>query len=184
MRFIQEQDANRLLATVEALLIQHEAENNLLLGLLNRIADGEDLGASFGYGEQDGEIKVVFLKTKGERLIFSHGWLCHGEDAERLARFVQTLTSDLPGVIGPTVQAKQFAYAWQQLSGKRIELHMNQFIYQLERVNDTGTAKGQIQAACAADFSLLRDWFIQFGKDVGEKITEGRADATIGRLIA
>jgi uncharacterized protein len=186
MRFIQEQDASHLLAAVEGLLVQHEAENNLLLGLLSRIADGEDMGAVFGYGEQDGEIRTVFLKTKGERLIISHGWLWQeaDTDTERLARFVQTLTPDLPGVIGPIVQAKQFANAWQQLSGKQTELHMNQFIYQLEHVKDTGNAKGEIQAARSADFSLLRDWLIQFGEELGERRTIEQADRIIGRLIS
>ncbi|SNZ04324.1 hypothetical protein SAMN05421503_0607 [Terribacillus aidingensis] len=184
MRFIQEHDASRLLAAVESQFVQHEAENNLLLGLLSRIGDGEDMGASFGYGEQDGEIRTVFLHTKGERLILSHGWLWQETDAERLAQFVQTLSPDLPGVIGPIVQAKQFARAWQQLSGKQTELHMNQFIYQLEYVKDTGNAKGKIQAARPADFSLLRDWLLQFGKELGEKGIEERADRIIGRLIS
>jgi uncharacterized protein len=184
MRFIQEHDASRLLAAVEPLLVQHEAENNLLLGLLSRIADGEDMEASFGYGEKDGEIRTVFLHTKGERLILSHGLLWQEADAVRLAEFVQTLTPDLPGVIGPIVQAKQFAHAWQQLSGKQSELHMNQFIYQLNYVENTGKAKGEIQVARSADFILLRDWLIRFGKELGEKRTEEQADATIRRLIS
>ncbi|QXE01210.1 GNAT family N-acetyltransferase [Terribacillus sp. DMT04] len=184
MRFIQEHDASRLLAAVEALLLQHEAANNLLLGLLRRIADGEDMSASFGYGEQAGEIRTVFLVIKGERLIISHGLLWQETDAERLAAFVQTLTPDLPGVIGPIVQAKQFAHAWHQLSGKQSELHMNQFIYQLNYVENTGKAKGEIQVARSADFTLLRDWLIRFGKELGEKRTEEQADATIGRLIS
>lgn len=184
MRFILEQDVNQLLSITEPILLKHEAENNLLLGLLGRMAEGEDMGSVFGYGQDDDGIRTVFLHTKGNRIILSHETVWTDEEAAELAQLVQTLTPDLPGVIGPVEQANQFARAWQRLNGKQIKVHMNQFIYQLDKVKDEGSARGQMRAAQNADFALLRDWLIRFGKVTGEHMTEERADAVIGRMIA
>lgn len=184
MRFILEQDVNQLLSITEPILLKHEAENNLLLGLLGRMAEGEDMGSVFGYGEDHDGIRTVFLHTKGNRIILSHETVWTDEEAVELAQLVQTLTPDLPGVIGPVQQANQFARAWQRLNGKQIKVHMNQFIYQLDKVKDAGSARGHMRAAHNADFALLRDWLIRFGKVTGEHMTEERADMVIGRMIA
>lgn len=184
MRFIQEQDVHQLLAKTESVLLKREAENNLLLGLLARMADGEDMGSVFGYGEDHDGIQSVFLNTKGNRIILSDGADWTDEEAAQLAGLVQTLTPDLPGVIGPVKQAKQFARAWQQLNDKQINVHMNQFIYQLDKVEEAGAAIGKMREANNEDFAQLRDWLIRFGKVTGEHMTEERADTVIGRLIA
>ncbi|PAF23403.1 hypothetical protein CHH49_02275 [Terribacillus saccharophilus] len=183
MRFILEQDVNRLLVKAESFLLKHEAENNLLLGLLGRMAEGEDMGSVFGYGEDHDRIRIVFLHTKGNRIILSHDTVWTDEEAAELAHLVQTLTPNLPGVIGPVQQANQFARAWQQLYGKQIKVHMNQFIYQLDTVKDAGVARGEMRAANNDDFTLLRDWLVRFGEVTGEDMTEERADIVIGRLI-
>ncbi|PAD22501.1 GNAT family N-acetyltransferase [Terribacillus saccharophilus] len=183
MRFILEQDVNRLLVKAESFLLKHEAENNLLLGLLGRMAEGEDMGSVFGYGEDYDRIRIVFLHTKGNRIILSHDTVWTDEEAAELAHLVQTLTPNLPGVIGPVQQANQFARAWQQLYGKQIKVHMNQFIYQLDTVKDAGVARGEMRAANNDDFTLLRDWLVRFGEVTGEDMTEERADIVIGRLI-
>ncbi|MFJ6412648.1 GNAT family N-acetyltransferase [Terribacillus saccharophilus] len=184
MHFILEQDVNRLLVKAESVLLKHEAENNLLLGLLGRMAGGDDMGSVFGYGEDHDSIRTVFLHTKGNRIILSHETVWTDEEAAELAQLVQTLTPDLPGVIGPVQQANQFARAWQKLYGKQIEVHMNQFIYQLDTVKDTGAARGEMRAANNDDFSLLRDWLVRFGEVTGEHMTEDRAGTVIGRMIA
>ncbi|PAE18069.1 hypothetical protein CHH91_00765 [Virgibacillus sp. 7505] len=184
MRFIQEQDVHRLLEKAESFLLEREAENNLLLGLLGRMAEGEDMGSVFGYGEDNDGIRLVFLNTKGNRIILSDGAVWTEEEAAQLAELVQTLTPDLPGVIGPVKQANQFAGAWQQLNETQVKVHMNQFIYQLDKVTDISTARGEMRAAVNDDFVLLRDWLMQFGKVTGEHMTEERADTVIGRLIA
>lgn len=184
MRFIQEHDVHRLLSKAESVLLKHEAENNLLLGLLGRMAEGEDMGSVFGYGENHDGIQIVFLITRGNRIILSHVAVWTDEEAAQLAELLQTLTPDLPGVIGPVKQAHQFAQAWQQLNEKQIKVHMNQFIYQLDKVEDAGAARGEMRVASNDDFKLLRDWLIQFGKVTGEHMTEERADAVISRMIA
>ncbi|MFS0561603.1 GNAT family N-acetyltransferase [Terribacillus sp. 179-K 1B1 HS] len=184
MRFVQEHDVNRLLAKAESLLLEHEAENNLLLGLFGRLAEGEDMGAKFGYGEDDRGIRTVFLHTKGNRIILSHNTVWKDGDAVELAQLVNAWTPDLPGVIGPEKQARQFAQVWHKLYGKQIRIHMNQFIYRLDRVTDAGAAKGEMRAANKDDFTLLRDWLIRFGKSTGEDMTVERASTVIGRLIA
>ncbi|MFP7169791.1 GNAT family N-acetyltransferase [Terribacillus sp. 7520-G] len=183
MRFVQEHDVHRLLAKAEQSLLQHEAENNLLLGLLGRVADGEDMGSIFGYGEDDHGICTVFLHTKGNRIILSHDTVWKDEEAAQLAGFVNTLTPDLPGVIGPVEQANQFARVWSRLYEKQMKVHMNQFIYQLDQVEDAGAAAGEMRLAGKEDFLLLRDWLVQFGKATGEDMTEERANTVIGRMI-
>ncbi|MFP7479886.1 GNAT family N-acetyltransferase [Terribacillus saccharophilus] len=183
MRFIQDHNVHQLLAKAESFLLEREAENNLLLGLLGRMAEGEDMGSIFGRGEDQDGIRTVFLVTKGNRIILSDGTDWTDEEAVQLAELVQSFIPDLPGVIGPVKQANQFAQAWQQKSGKLIKVHMNQFIYQLDKVEDAGAARGVIRAAANDDFSLLRDWLIRFGKVTGENMTEERAAAVIGRLI-
>lgn len=184
MRFILKQDVNELLSITEPILLKHEAENNLLLGLLGRMAEGGDMESVFGYGKDHDGIRTVFLHTKGNRIILSHETVWTDEEAAELAQLVQALSPDLPGVIGPVQQANQFARAWQRLYGKQSKVHMNQFIYRLDKVKDTGSARGQMRAANNADFALLRDWLIRFGKVTGEHMTEERADAVIGRMIA
>lgn len=184
MRFVLEHDVHHLLAKAESLLVAHEAENNLLLGLLGRLAAGEDMGALFGYGEDDRGNRVFFLHTKGNRIILSHNIIWNDEDAVQLAQLVNAWAPDLPGVIGPEKQATQFARVWHKLYRKQIRIHMNQFIYRLDRVKDAGAAKGGMRAADKDDFTLLRDWLIRFGKKTGEDMTEERASTVIGRLIA
>ncbi|MBT2215245.1 GNAT family N-acetyltransferase [Virgibacillus dakarensis] len=169
---------------IEPLLMQKEACNNLMLGIIQRLLDdpeGEEYGY-LGYVEQDHKVVFAFMQTP-------KNWIL--ADASNVdERVVQTITQFLfnrhihiPSIIGPEKVATMFVKQWEQLRGLKATIHMEQLIYQLDNVNTVPIAEGELIPASETDHDLIAQWLVQFGIEANEHISEEHANKAAAKFI-
>lgn len=117
-------------------LLEREAENNLLLGILDAIRDdphrwGDENPVLTSVLEDD-QIKLIAIRTPPFNQVLSYT-----DDLGSLDVLVDTLnknSTELPGVLGPKKCVKKFTKLW--CKGKNLEAHLdaNERIYRLTKV--------------------------------------------------
>jgi predicted GNAT family acetyltransferase len=167
---------------VQDYLLQHEAEHNLLLGVLysllhfpERYSEPPYLAVCTtcgfaGSAAARGQILAVALCTPPFKLVLSKA-----VDLEAVTLIAQDLQNDvgaLPGVSGLVAEVETFLQAWQNLTKQPFRRMMEMRIYQLTQVNSVARVEGHLRQATAADRPLLLDWFTAFGSEIKDVLRE------------
>lgn len=148
-------------------LLQHQAEHNLLLGILHTLLHYPEryLAAPYlAFVKGKSNILAIAIRTPPRKLILSKA-----ENLNALALFAQDLqdNQELTGVSGLTAEVETFLQAWQTLTGKSYQQTRAMRIHQLTQVEEVAKARGCLRPATDADRSLLLDWFTAFVSEVG-----------------
>jgi GNAT superfamily N-acetyltransferase len=191
-------------------LLRHEAEHNLILGLVGALQRQSVSPAAppappyLAILEEGGEVLAVALRTPYHRLVLSRispgvGPPAGPPDAppegvdrvaeEALEQLVADLAGhipDLSGVLGPPALAEAFARRWVERRGRRARRGMATRIFQLDAVTPPPAVAGALRPATEADLDLLVSWVAAFTRDIGEREArdEARARAGVSRTIA
>jgi uncharacterized protein len=140
-------------------LMELEAENNLLLGLAERLATKTIKTPVFLAGRST-QGESYFLQTDPTRnLILSTGWTDRG--IQDLSQFLKAKTAKLPGVVGPKPWAESFAKLW---SGQPRRT-MDQRIYKLDQLAQRPSTSGHFEQAGPADHDLVVNWAAEFHRE-------------------
>ena len=159
MRVELRDDPAAFLQEVEPLLLADEARHNLMLGLAGTLRDEPALYPDFRlYAVLDGgELVGAALRTLPYTLV-----LARPRDPGALQARAEAIDEELPGVVGATPEAEQFAEAWSARTGVRPETVFEQGIYALTQVIPVRPAAGAMRTAGAADRPLVVDWWQAF----------------------
>jgi len=167
-RVIRYRDPANFAARATAWLVEHEAENNLLLGLLPSLISGQHTFEEPLYLatiEANEEIVGCAFRTPPFHLGLTP-MPATAHDA--LVADVAAEFSGLPGVIGPPVTAQAVAETWVAAHGGQARLAMQQGIYELENVTfPANMPAGATRIADPADAPLLYAWAQAFVEDTG-----------------
>lgn len=148
-------------------LLQHEAQNNLMIGLAWRLAQQKPAVAqTMPYAAAvhvEGDLRVVAFLPSGRNLLLAVS------DTKPMDADLHLLADDmghagltLPGIHGVTDAVDRFISLWTQVSGQHLRFDMRQCIYQLERVKPvTGVSSHMIRAA-QKHYDLLVRWMTSF----------------------
>ena len=156
-------DAGAFLDRVGGFLVRHEAENNLLFGILGAlrrdasISDGPPLLADVREGD---DIVAVAIRTPPRNLVLSECDVPAAVDA-----LVDDLVADgdaLPGALGPVEAIRQFAGRWTVATGQPHRRQFSERAFRLTRVIPPPPPPGEMRLAVAADLRLLVDWLLAF----------------------
>lgn len=149
-------------------LLAHEAENNLMIGVITQLAAGNDSFMTPGArpllcAVQDGTAVVAAGMMTPP---FNLG-LTRAPDAaiEYLACHLHERNISLPGVGGPSRSVEVFSAAWSHLTGRPMHRNKALRIYQLDRVTGTSRAPGTLCQASPADLGLIIEWSGAFCAD-------------------
>jgi predicted GNAT family acetyltransferase len=159
-------DAGQFLERVQPFLVRREAEHCLILGLLDGLRSGEQIGDApplMVSVEERGEVAGVVLRTPPHNLILS--WIGDDSTLDTIARELHAAGGVLPGVNGSADIAQKFASRWSELSGCSYRVQMAQRIYQLSRVINESRAAGRLREPTLSDEALLREWRAAFSID-------------------
>jgi uncharacterized protein len=140
-----------------------EAVNNLLLGILVRLAADHYQEKAFMATIQRGnsiDLAGLYLRIN---LILSHGKVA---TITALAEELLSGGWDIPGVVGPSDLVDSFTSFWTECRGCSPSLWVQQRIFRLNQVVPPSGVPGVPRLAKASDISLLAEWDRQFGKDV------------------
>jgi predicted GNAT family acetyltransferase len=184
-------------------LLRHEAEHNLILGLLGGLLrqptppEAPPEASPFqAILEESGEVLAVALRTPYHRLLLSRVDPPAGApDAapelvevvvEHLVASVAGHLPDLSGVTAPAALAEAFARRWAVSKGRRERRSMAMRIFQLDAVTPAPAVAGALRPATEAELDLLVRWVADFTRDIGGQGEEDAARARLGvsRTIA
>jgi len=178
MRVTRYTDVAAFAARVEPFLAAHEAEHNLLLGLLSTLQSNpgfypEYLLALVTKGDEgapyadNAEPACVAIQTPPFNVALS--LLAREADAEAvmaaLARDLRTDHATLPGVTAPKALAPIFAWHWQAASGQAYEVAVEERIYKLTAARPVAGVSGVFRRATPDDRILLIAWMQAFGDE-------------------
>ena len=168
-RFRRFDDAAAYAARVRPFLLAAEAENNVLIGILNRLVAGDHdygepilLGAVERVGGSSDVVGCVW-RTPPYKL----GMTRLPETAVSVAASgVHQVETKLEGLLGPVDTVSRFAGAWMELTGATFSEGMRQGVYQLDRViPPVRKAPGAMVSAREGDLPLVVDWGHAFRRD-------------------
>lgn len=173
-RFRYYDDAKAFKAVAWPHLLQREAENNLMIGIVGRLADGaspEAVGGTdrpgFWAMEENGQLVAAAAVTPPHRLILTRmTWAAVDFLVAELAR--QGLA--LPGILGPKNTAEQFARSWTQARSQQVRQDHLLRIYQIKRVLPVAEVPGRMVVAGPRDLDLILRWNTAFSRDAGLQI--------------
>ncbi len=135
MNITRYSDAGAFGEMVLPFLLQHEAENNLMIGIILRLADGTgkwgDEPPLLCAVEENGAVVGAMTQTPPYNVIFSR---MHEAAVAAAARQFAGWENTIPGVIGPSAVVSYFAQSWSAITGMRAELAQGEGVYQLDRV--------------------------------------------------
>jgi len=187
MDFRQFDDAREFCALAEELLLRSEAENGLLLGIAERLAEqsGVDWAESCCLPllcgvEKGGRLIAAAVMTPPHRLIVTP---MSAEAAGALARGLHDRQIGVPGVVGPGDAPGRFAEAWSTLIGQPASPGRSLREYWTDRVDlSAASAPGRFQAATMGDSDLVLRWTAAFWCEVGEQ-TPGQPQTMRRRIL-
>jgi len=170
MELIPYYDAAAFRTDVLPFLLEHEVENNLMVSIIIRLADGTarwgDEPARLYLVRDGGVIVAAAAQTPPYNLILT-------EATPKITQFLaeQLQHLPLPGVLGPRADVERFARFWQERTGRSAQLAMSQRIYRLDRVNLPTDISGHAEEATLEEVELLVEWTNAF-------ITESHASVS------
>ena len=167
VKVIHYDDANAFYTQIEPYLLPHEAEHNLIFGLLSNVRHNPARfpDALLALVEDQGAIQLVALRTDPEH----HLILSQAQRSEAVILLANDLYDgggvSLTGVNGLADESRAFAEAWARLSGCAYRLNTPMRAFKLEKVNPVTGVLGQLRRAAPADRDLLVKWELAFMRE-------------------
>ncbi|MHA2297183.1 MAG: GNAT family N-acetyltransferase [Candidatus Hodarchaeales archaeon] len=155
-------------STCSTFLKEHEAENNLIWGILKTLRtnihayDPERTPELVAVFENE-EVVLVSIRTPPYNQIVSY--TDKKEAIPVLVDFLAKRGEDIPGVLGFKEGALLFAEEWTKRFEKTFVLNMNERIYKLEHVNPDIKGTNQFEIASEGNLDLLIQYAQQFVED-------------------
>jgi len=161
-------------------LLEHEAENNLLFGLLNRIDDATR--ATLRVVQDGGRPVAAALQTDpAHHLILSHA---SNDAIDVLADALAKDGVTLPGAQGSSSVAQRFTERWARSHGQLARRKMALGVYRLTRVVPPARApQGAHHVATSDDVPAVAQYMKEFCEAIGENVDDD-FDAAARRRIA
>ena len=169
------QDPSQFAQEAAPLLIAHEAENNLPLGILHQLQ--EDPSAAV-------DVSMLVLYDEEERPVYltlrtpPHLWILPSvasvtrQQVRFLTEYLRTEALEVPGILGEENSVHWFLERWNELTGQEAELQMHQGIYRLDALKEIRKGEGELVLAESAQQELVAGWLKQFSIETNTPIHE------------
>jgi GNAT superfamily N-acetyltransferase len=145
--------------TVQSFLEVREAENSLLLGLLQASLKSTTENEPFMvHGSSGGEVNYAAFFLERNLVITRGSPLDLDETIEKLVE----KKIWIPGIVGPLDEVQYFASKWKEKLGCRVILGMDQQIYGLKQVRWPEKGAGRIRRVEMSDRDLFAQWMREF----------------------
>ncbi len=163
MKVVRYEDAEAFCERVEPYLLLHEAEHNLLFGLLSYIRQtpAKFPAAIMALVEDAGAIQFVVLQTDFEHNLI----LSQAQSAEAITLLANDRATSgliLGGAQGMTDEIRVFTETWARLSGAAARINTPMRTFKLEKVNPVTGVPGSLRRAVPGDRDLLAQWEYAF----------------------
>lgn len=167
---------------VENLLMEKEACNHLLLGLMHYYQTTLSKDIYLGYITENSDVVYAFMQTPLNHWILAD--IDHVDEhiIKNLALYLYKRGMKVPGIQGPTWVAKVFVKEWLLLKKTKARLHKNELVYRINKQKKSVYAHELVKAT-NKEHGLVKKWLIHFGKETNETITDIRASQMATKYI-
>jgi GNAT superfamily N-acetyltransferase len=147
--------------------MQRETENNLMIGIILRLANGTGNWGSepplLCSIEDQGQVVAVATQTPPYNLV-----LTRMDEAAiaSLISHIRTTGRTPPGILGPVAAVNLFGAAWTNETGQRLVHEVGLGIYQLDKVIPPEPTYGFAEIASTSDESVVFEWLAEFGAEL------------------
>src|SRR5665648_104678 len=152
----------------KSFLIQHEAENNLIIGLTKQLIDsqpGKKVQPFYAVVEENNKIVLAAMMNPSRDLILSSSTSIPIHALQELADIIWQFGIPLNGVNASNQVSQQFSAIWSHRAAVVSSVIMEELIYRLECVNYPKMPKGSMRNANLADFYFIAEWMSDFHKE-------------------
>lgn len=159
------QDVYAFNERAEPFLIENEAENNLLLGIIYDLIRStlyDDIEPYLATVHDDSRVVAAALRTPPHNLVISRA---PDEAVNLIADDLQSLYPNLRGVLGPKETSRAFSEAWRERTGCGFRPGTAQRIYALEQVTPPDDVPGELRPVTRDDAGLLMRWLSAFERE-------------------
>jgi len=176
------QKAGEFLLKTQETLEKNESANNLMLGICSRLKQFPERIKANPYfitvDDENGLVVAAIMTPPHKVLIYSDRF----DYGSALEIVVQNLMANdwvVPGVLGPSHIAKEFAVTWAKLSGTQYKEGMRQRVYELKKVIRPEWSRGKLRVATEDDVELMTQWIFDFHQEAltGSDIAEAQEKA-------
>ena len=164
MHLIRFSDATEFTAKAQDFLLEHEAENNVILGICTTLVHSPDPSRPEPYlavVEEEDQVITVAVCYPPNNLVISYT-----EVDVPVALIADDLRAtnypDIPGVVSTKALSRAFAESWHEIRGVEYRLGISMRCYQLETVKHPIEVSGQMRRAVGGDRDLLEKWLQAF----------------------
>lgn len=181
----QYQSATEFLAVAELFLMKDEALNSLLLGAVqahNRQTKFRRQVPFFASAARDERLIAAAILSPARKLLVTG----NQSAMPGLAALLSPVNSQLPGVLGPSGAARDFAKSWTRLTHTAAQPGLRQHLYKTSHVNElSGLPAGRLRHADRSDLEQLGRWLLAFQVEAmpGEAGDIDTAHMIMDRLI-
>ena len=180
--------ASELISLSGAYLEQKESENNLPIGLAYRLAEDPyyytaELPILLTILEQ-GQVVGVAVMTPPKRIILSRIDTDVQAAVVHLVHHLRGIDMQIPGVVGPAVEAQAFADCWAE-GGLDVSVRLSKRmrVFEARTVTDLPLSPGQLRFARPDDHSLMAQWIVGLSEAIGEPVSLGSAKSRAEKYI-
>jgi len=180
--------ASELISLSGAYLEQKESENNLPIGLAYRLAEDPyyytaELPVLLSVLEQE-QVVGVAVMTPPKRIILSRIDTDVQATAVHIVRHLRKINIQIPGVVGPAVEAQAFAARWVEgMLDVSVRLSKRMRVFEARTVADLPLSPGQMRLARPDDHSLMAQWIVGLSEAIGEPVSLESAKNRAEKLI-
>ncbi|MGI1823057.1 GNAT family N-acetyltransferase [Exiguobacterium sp. TRN 1102] len=168
MEWMEWKDPDHFSDRVMNALLDEEAKNSLMIGVLNNVKQGIYETFHQFTVEEEGELLAILQVTPPHPL---HYIVVKTERSDLLPSFIipHLLKEEVPfsEVVSERQHAERFATAWQEITSGTSEMFMSQGLYRLDSVEDIDMATGRMREATVADQAQLEAWYSAFETESG-----------------
>lgn len=171
MKFKIYKNVANFIKNVEPVLLEKEAEHNLIIGLLNRLMQGEINADNcfMAVFEKNEQFKYILLQTPPYNLIVGTSKGADSSEIPTLIKHLKEKNLEFPGVTAISEIAKVFAASWEANYRSKSVIIQSQGIYQLEKLKGCKLADGQMRVAVDKEIDTIAEWIEEFYKSTPHK---------------
>lgn len=170
---ISHDNADDLISQTAAYLELNESEHSLPLGMMYGLAgsplrDDDDPPLLVSIRDRRRVVGMAIM-TQGRKLVLSRIDAGIEDAVERLICHLRTNDVSMPGVVGPSAEARAFSNGWAgTANGISSSLAMSMRVFEIREVAAVPLSEGELRPAGMDDHAVMTRWIAEFSEAIGE----------------
>jgi uncharacterized protein len=168
---------------VISFLEEYEAENNLVLGILQSLSEKDNPPLLMATVLKNNKIGLVLLQTIPRQIILSKSVSLTSKEIHIIGEKLINTIHEIPGLVGEKKLTEELAMYISNVKGIQAVVHMDQILYKLEKVNKSTISNGTLLRIKENQHHTIKEWVYQFCYETHQPVSYDEAAKKAKMLI-